>query len=334
MSSYQLDTQAGASSIVLMLDSENADKYYMTAPNGRRVTSFFSKTLATPIIPPRRSQMLVSLHSCTIPYSFYNLRDGINTHVDFVLAGEAGHVLIPEGNYSTTSLGTALATLLAGHATTKGLAGFSARFSFSSRTYKYTLTIGGAHSFVLDFDGAHQATSASAELGFNRGESHTVAPSVEAPNVVDISGSTHGIYIRTNLSSSTVIDSKGVASNILSRVPIMVPNGGLIFYNPSEGTHHKHLVGNRIISEVVCQLTDTRGRLLDLNGLHWQLQISFDFVVDKPQLLYPRGGHVDMRQRRLQPDLLRPGYTPEREATSLSDRRRQRNKTSRKSKQK
>ena len=291
--SYQLDTATGMSSIILMLDSEDATAYYMTNAEGGNVTSYFSKTLQTPIVPPHGSQTLVSLYSCTIPYSWYNIRPELNDTVDLFVTDLDGtsnrsaeySFTLPKGNYGATALRQALVN--GTHAQT----GIAVNVGFDPLTYKLSFSTAHATRMVhLDFEGTHRHVTPYKEMGFNPvGQKAIKAGSpLSSENVIDVSGSVHGLYINTNLTDDSVINSKGVASNIISRVPIDVPNGGLIFHQPSNSTH-RHLVGNRVISQVVCQLTDTRGRILDLNGLQWQIQIAFDFVPDKPRVHRPIG---------------------------------------------
>ena len=60
-------------------------------------------------------------------------------------------------------------------------------------------------------------------------------------------------------------------------MPINVQSGGIIFATPNNATH-KAKVDLRSISILTIRLTDERNRLLDLNGLHFQIAISLDFV--------------------------------------------------------
>ena len=54
-------------------------------------------------------------------------------------------------------------------------------------------------------------------------------------------------------------------------------SGGIIFSESNTNTH-KNLVDVRNISILTIRLTDERNRILDLNGLHFQLGIQIDFV--------------------------------------------------------
>ena len=66
-------------------------------------------------------------------------------------------------------------------------------------------------------------------------------------------------------------------------------SGGVIFANPSNQTH-RNVVDIRSINTLTIRLTDERNRILDLNGLHFQLAITIDFIHGKkPNLRNPGG---------------------------------------------
>ena len=107
-------------------------------------------------------------------------------------------------------------------------------------------------------------------------------------NLCDINGSIHGVYIRSNLVSKGTLDSQnGTLSNILSRLPINVQSGGIIF---GEQSAHKSVVDLRYINTITIRLTDERNRILDLNGLHFQIAIAIDFIYAKKPVNIPTGG--------------------------------------------
>merc|ERR1711969_352254 len=71
--------------------------------------------------------MLVSLLSATIPYSFYNIRAGVNDAMKFTVATLSGgsssdcSFTIDAGNYTATSLRTTLQTQTTAECTGAGL---------------------------------------------------------------------------------------------------------------------------------------------------------------------------------------------------------------------
>ena len=101
------------------------------------------------------------------------------------------------------------------------------------------------------------------------------------PNCIDIQNSVRGIYIRTNLTSASTLDTlTGSYSGILARIPIKVQSGGVVFLKPDDATH-KAVVKLQHIKTITFRITDDRNRLLDFNGLNLQLAIQFDFVYSK-----------------------------------------------------
>ena len=48
--------------------------------------------------------------------------------------------------------------------------------------------------------------------------------------------------------------------------------------HPSDGIQHKLLLKVRDIDKVFVRLTDVNNRLIDLNGLDWNLSLQFDFI--------------------------------------------------------
>mgnify|MGYP003143864573 CR=1 FL=1 len=112
---------------------------------------------------------------------------------------------------------------------------------------------------------------------------------IVSQNVVDVNGSIHGVYIRTNLVSDGTLDTQsGTFSNILARVPINVNAGGIIFATPNNATH-RAIVDLRTIDTLTIRLTDERNRILDLNGLHFQVALAVDFLYAKRKINIPMG---------------------------------------------
>ena len=111
--------------------------YKETGTSASRViyinSSDFDFTLEEPIVVPPHHNILLSVYSAEIPYSFYNFRDGVNTNIDYAItafntpadydaAGKLtmgalplGQTLtIPEGNYNAIELAALLTAGIAG----------------------------------------------------------------------------------------------------------------------------------------------------------------------------------------------------------------------------
>lgn len=118
-------------------------------------------------------------------------------------------------------------------------------------------------------------------------------------SVIDVLSSIRSLYIRTNLTTSSVLDSSvgGGFSSILARVPIEVGSGGIITISPSDGSIHKLLLKIREISVISVRLTDQKNRVVDLNGLDWDLSLQFDFI-EARELKVPKDKRLEIEEKK------------------------------------
>ena len=118
-------------------------------------------------------------------------------------------------------------------------------------------------------------------------------------SVVDMNAAIRSLYIRTNLTTSSILDSSvgGGFSSILARVPIEVGSGGIITVSPSDGSVHKLIIKVREITIIGVRLTDQRNRLIDLNGLDWDVSFQFDFI-ENPELRIPIDKRLEIELRK------------------------------------
>lgn len=304
--SYALPVNTLPSKIIY-LDSRDASTYLATNEDGKDLTSYFQYILNEDINIPPNQRALVSLNSASIPYSFYNIRTGINDQIyieiyNVTKATNENHLItLDDGNYTAYTLADALEKWIDETFTQNELT-FTMEFSTDRLKYQYRVigtgvNIGDQIYIVFSFHG-HVVGEFSPyiEMGFD-GKSDAFVYSTEyaddekgwSDNVCDLNGSIHGVYIRTNLVQSGTLDSQnGTFSNILARLPINVNSGGLIFAQPVNATH-KSIVDLRTIGILTIRLTDERNRILDLNGLHFQIAISVDFVYAEKPFVIPDG---------------------------------------------
>ena len=292
--SYNLEVHSD-DSVLIHLDSRDANNYLDTNLNtGEPITSYFQYILTDKLLCPDNQVMLVSLYNASIPYSFYNVRLGINDKIDMKLESLAGGgiateiftITIPPANYTAFSLADEVKSVLNAYILSPSnfTATFDMRYNDDTQKYDYTI-VPNTGSIKLSFlfnTGVNQGKTLRIETGFNQEDKELVSgTTLTSTNCIDINGSIHGVYIRTNLTSKSVLDSQnGNLSNILARVPIQIQAGGIIFFNSRDGLHHS-LVNQKDITILTIRLTDERNRQLDLNGLHFQLGIKIDFMYDK-----------------------------------------------------
>ena len=297
------------SSIVLYLDSRDATSYLATKletdanDNSRQVNmnSYFQYVLQENIEVPLNQRALVSLQSATIPYSFYNIRSDVNDtllfrikDLDAEISTGIQELKLSAGNYTAYSLQEAIKTYVNSFVNI-GTLNYTFDMEYDSDKNKYLFSIVNTlNSDVLqvDFYFLDSIKSCNVEMGFEPLNHEFTSATAEtfrfSENVIDINGSIHGVYIRSNLVSSGTLDSQnGTLSNILARLPINVQSGGIIF---GEDNNHKSIVDLKYINTITIRLTDERNRLLDLNGLHFQVAIQLDFIYAKKPVSLPTGG--------------------------------------------
>ncbi len=326
--SYVLPSNSMPSKI-LYIDSRDANIYLASIDSqdhnnvgqlvNNKLTSYFSYQLKEKIEVPLNQRALISLNSATIPYSFYNVRHNINDNLTIKAKNNTTGVeitknlIIDSGNYTAYTLAAVLETFING--TVQDPANeieFSIDISFDldKQKYQYTLTsknntapVGAMPSITLTFVFINQnvVLTPHIELGFDTLSDFVITlPATNAgvianpttlfsSNVIDVNGSIHGVYVRTNLVSDGTLDSQsGTFSSILSRIPININAGGIIFATPNNAIH-RSIVDLRYIDTLTIRLTDERNRLLDLNGLHFQLAIAIDFIYGEKKHTIPMG---------------------------------------------
>ena len=256
--------------IVIHLDSRFATQYLETDSNGRPKTTNFIYVMKEPILVPDHMNLLVSLHTATIPYSFYNVRSGVNDKVYYEVAGVPKVLTLRAGNFSATGLASTLKTDFENN-------GVTTTISYSRETLKFGFTLSGVASFNFKFAG--QTDGANELLGLYV-EDKNIPIGVEtfSEKAIDLNDSIHGLYIRQNIATKGTLDNEeGTFSNILARLPITTNAGGIIFFNAGH-TDHETMVSIPAIQTIGIKLTDDRNRAIDLNGLHFQLSLKISYI--------------------------------------------------------
>ena len=228
--------------------------------------------------------MLVSLSSASIPYSFYNVRLGINDtlHYNITLS-----ITIPPGNYSANNLGKEIVRLFK-------VAGIVMTATYDRVTQKYTFHCQGALKFHFEEDKENSIKNELGFVGFGGATVQDAQGSFTSTSAADLNGSVHAIYVRTNLATRSVMESQtGGVSDILAKIDINTDPGGVITLEPQQ-VSHEALIHTAGVKHIEVRITDERNRLLDLNGLHSQIGLRFRFVTTKPSDPIPLG---DPRQR-------------------------------------
>ena len=296
---YQLQPHADISRIIY-LDSRDADYYLATDSNGYDMKSYFSYTLKEGIVIPDNQGCLLSLNSASIPYSFYNIRSGVNDKLEIRVGASDGaggftgteydiDITITQGNYNAITLATEVESKIESGITSGTPLTIDITITYNKDIMKFLYEM-ETDGYMIQFrmgtgvDITLSEETLRIELGLQANNTQqfyqesSTKSNLTSPNVIDINGSIHGLYIRTNLTSISCLDSLDKTfSNIIARVPLNVPSGGIIFHNPRDATH-KTLINTHLIKTLTIRLTDERNRLINLNGLDFQIAIACDFI--------------------------------------------------------
>lgn len=306
--SYSLST-ATENSKLIYINSQDATQVF--SDDGSSIKYDLEQSIES----PETEELLVSLYSCVIPYSFYNIRKDINDTIVFNNLTGSGSALfenfqIPAGNYTISSLGNVIRDQLNALSWTTGT--YIISYDRVKMKFRYYAT--GITTDEVDIDLSVYPTKAPfVELGFNQhevkviklGVSNTPVDSEYSTNVPDVNGSIHQVQVRTTLSSKGCFDSINKSySGILGCIPIDVNFGGIIFQNPRDNKH-KILISTHSIKSFTVRITDDRGRNLNMNGLNYTIVIQVDSIPKQKRL---RG--MDREERRIQENYVSMLPTP------------------------
>jgi len=301
--SYQLKEDLHSSKVI-HLDSKFGTTFLQTGTDGKRLTTNYIYNLTEPLLVPDNQKILVSLYSSTIPYSFYNLRTGVNDrfYISYSTNGGASftdcYFDLTGGNYNAYELITEFNDRIGTSGAVKRESDDVAddtikdqitfTWSYDRKRLKYNVyyaSSGSINQIRFTFNNSNQTIANM--FGFYDGDvvnpiSTSASNPTQSTKCIDMNDAIHGLYVRQNIATKGTMDNEnGTFSNILARIPITTNAGGVIFHKPNEATHH-NLVGTNAIDNIGVKLTDDRNRPIDLNGLDWQCALLISFVENKP----------------------------------------------------
>ena len=99
---------------------------------------------------------------------------------------------------------------------------------------------------------------------------------IESPNVVNMNP-IPSLYLRTNISTGNVLDSKNGVGNTLQKVEIKQNQNNYAYFEASNG-RHKTLLQRPEIRRIDVRLTDDEARPVDLNGLDWDFTLFVEVI--------------------------------------------------------
>lgn len=220
----------------------------------------------------------IIVQSVQIPYTFFNT-NSTNNIIDY----KENNVLktplvIPDGNYNILELASTIQNLL------------NANTSFTSENYTLTynqiknkITIKSLSLSNTEFlfkTGVNVSKSINRQIGYTNDTDITINNSLSSSSdsFVDLI-SIHSLFIRSNLSSNTTIDSQSLTNtDILVSIPITSNPLSIINYQYYEGMSYNYQKGGNI-TDIVIELTDQNGNIIDLGKkIDWELLLNIQLI--------------------------------------------------------
>ena len=239
-------------SIQIYLNSQYADYYINGASDCEYVL---------PLIEiPDGFHIYLSVVSCLIPYSFYNINSS-NNILKYSFDGVTINTLIiPIGNYNVNNLVTILKSNL--------LSGFSVIYNSIQNKLTFTHT---TNEFMF-----MSSLTCLQILGFNLNSTiSSISLSLTSVNCVNVY-SIRTIQVNSNLITYNINKLQKNNFCILCSIPISCTPFSLIEY-VNRTNFKTNLFLNRL-SNIKIKLTDDNGNLINLNGCHYSLTLQLDVV--------------------------------------------------------
>lgn len=266
---YLLTTDS-TPSVLIHINSKDANQYI-----DPELTTGFSIVLDETIEAQDDEYMLLSLNSANIPYSWYSI-DYKNKYLNITESQIDGsipyniQIVIPEANYNAYEFASTLQTLL-NNATQHQI---QYTITYDKKINKYNILIQkNNHKVVFNFS---NSDSPYLQFGFNK-QSYTAIHNTSLQSINSIQMfSVASLYIRTNLNNNNISTSTKGYNNILQKITIDSGPNSIINHIPINS--HDNLIFFKSFSTLEIRLTDSENRLIDLQGLHWELSILCKFV--------------------------------------------------------
>ena len=218
------------------------------------------------ITAPAGYRILIGLTNLTLPNSMFNVTSTSNS-----ITINSNTYSIAVGNYTSKDLTIALNTAI----TDANNEVIVVSFDADNNTFSFKLVEGGTiNSSTMERQLGLKGQLPKQNIGIQ--ETYT------ASNVCDLGGSTN-IYIRLRNLTMNNLDSRGKTSNIVASIVNNTNYGGYIFYVPPEVLYYTIAENN--ISHLDIELTDQEGKLLELNGVDYNMTFTIHYIKQREGII-------------------------------------------------
>ncbi len=266
------DTVSSQPSQIVFLRSDQA-----THVNGNTRTFNFRN----PVSALKNHRMMVEVLEFECPISYY-LIDSNNNALDFSVYGDAVasacSIVLPDGNYDTSTMTTKINALLNGINSD-----FIMSVAYDSSTLKFTFTTSasGSNSSITEVRMLKTSTIAKI-LGF-----HNVTPDTNVSGGTTFTSDgvanlnrTQNIYIKTPNLKLKNMNGRGLEDNTICKVQVEGAAGQMVHYQ-NNNSDSKFVLDGTNLNGVVVELEDDDGKAINLNKLTYHLTLLFMFIVQE-----------------------------------------------------
>lgn len=232
------------------LNSQNADSY--------NYNNFSDCNFYLPIIElPLQHTIMLSVQSCVIPYTFYNISSSNNTLI-YTQNNITTTLNILQGNYNAINLASYL---------TLNLTNISVKYNTISNKFIFTNT---------SFDFSFSTTSTCfILLGISKTNLSSTNKVLTSSNCVNLLSKTC-LCIQSNIPTSNINHKNLSEGDILCSFPVNVPPYSLITYKNT--SNFKTNLFSNTINYINIRIIDQDNNLVDLNGCFFSLTLQIDVL--------------------------------------------------------
>ena len=244
-------------SVQIHLNSEQAIKYY----NGPGYCEFSLPFFTV----PSTSTLYVSVVHASIPYSFYNINTLNNCLCYTLTSMTITRVYIPPGNYTTSTLLSAIVSILPNS--------FTVTYSPLQNTFTFT----NANSFTFTYDPVISFSTCFGVLGLTNiqhsATSNGSIYSMTSDTLINLAP-VRCICVYTTMHTGSITSLATFNQNILCSIPLSTAPFTMITYH-NDGKYKVNLNTN-VFNSIIIKLTDQGGNIINLNNIHWSLTLQLD----------------------------------------------------------
>lgn len=208
---------------------------------------------------PDGHHIYLSLQNANIPYSFYSITSFDNTFIFGLVGDPTTTYYVQPGNYTITQLIGVIQAAM----------GASYTITYSSITSKILITHASSNFIIY-------ASTFNHIIGFSKTSNTTSAANLlngrDCVNLNQI----RAINVEINFPTYNVNIAQPYNQNILAIIPVYVAPFSIITYT-NTNNFRTNLYVNKL-DQIQIRLLDNENRLIDMNGIQYQMTLQLDCV--------------------------------------------------------